>query len=268
LEDAGVIRSALAYKIYTVLIHDGKGIQAGQYLFAAPQSVVRIAYRTAYGLQVFSNINVTIFEGATSRDITKSVGEAIPDISTTTLYTLAKQNEGKLFPDTYFFYQNTTAQQVVDEMKANFNVQIQKIATSTAAFEASTSYSFNDIVTMASIVEKEATTMRDRQIIAGILWKRLADNYPLQVDPPFYYFLDKTSSELTLADLATDSPYNLYKHKGLPPTPIDNPGIDALYATMHPINTKYWYYLSDRSGVMHYATTYDAHLKNKDKYLN
>ena len=140
--------------------------------------------------------------------------------------------------------------------------------SSSDAFSIKNHVSYDQIVTMASIVEKEATSLADRQIIAGILWRRLADKYPLQVDPPFYYFLNKDSSQLTLADLAIDSPYNLYKHKGLTPTPIDNPGFDALYATVNPTVTKYWYYLSDSKGVMHYAITYDEHLANKAKYIN
>ena len=126
----------------------------------------------------------------------------------------------------------------------------------------------DDIVTMASIVEKEATSTVDRQIIAGILWKRLADSYPLQVDAPFYYLLGKDSAHLTVVDLALDSSYNLYTHKGLTPTPIDNPGLDALSASINPTTTKYWYYLSDKKGNMHYAITYDEHLLNKEKYVN
>jgi UPF0755 protein len=268
LEDHGVIRSALAYKIYSVLIHDGSGIKAGEYLFDVPQSVVRIVYRTAFGIENLNKIKVTIPEGATSKDISEIVAKAIPEIDQKKLLTLAKAHEGTLFPDTYFFYQNTSPEQVVDAMQSNFYDQMQKISTTTQSFMASTSVSMQDILKMASIVEKEANSDSDRRIIAGILWKRLADSYPLQVDPPFFYYLNKTSSQLTLNDLATDSPYNLYKNKGLPPTAIDNPGLDAILATVNPIQTKYWYYLSDSQGNMHYATTYDGHLANKDKYIN
>ena len=119
---------------------------------------------------------------------------------------------------------------------------------------------------MASIVEKEATSTNDRRIIAGILWKRISEDYPLQVDPPFFYTLGKDSSELTLSDLASDSPYNLYTHKGLPPTPIDNPGLDAISATVSPIATNYMFYLSGQEGNMHYAKTLAEHLINKEKY--
>ncbi len=268
LEKQGIIRSSFAYKVYTVLIHDGKGIQAGQYLFDKPQSVVRVAYRTAYGIQGLTKIKVTIPEGSSSKDITTIVGSAIPAISKNDLLLYTKAQEGYLFPDTYFFYQNTTPEQVVKEMKTNFDVQIKSIASTSNSFSQKNKVSMKDIVTMASIVEKEATSTIDRQIIAGILWKRLADKYPLQVDPPFFYILGKDSSQITTKDLATDSPYNLYKNKGLPPTPIDNPGLDALFATVSPTTTKYWYYLSDKKGNMHYAVTYDQHLVNKDKWVD
>jgi UPF0755 protein len=268
LERAGVVRSHIAYRIYTIFIHDGSGIKAGTYLFEGPESVVRVAYRTAYGIRDLAKIKVTIPEGSNSTEITALLGTEIPGFATSTFLVLARLNEGYLFPDTYYFDQNTTPKQAVDAMYSNFDDQTETIASATDAFTMHNGASFADIVTMASIVEKEATSMSDREIIAGILWKRLAAGYPLQVDPPFYYILGKDSAELTAADLAIDSPYNLYKHKGLPPTPIDDPGLSAIYATVNPTATKYWYYLSDAQGNMHYAATYAQHLANKAKYVD
>ncbi|MES2314478.1 MAG: endolytic transglycosylase MltG [Patescibacteria group bacterium] len=268
LTHAGIVRSSFAYKVYAVLIHDGAGIQAGQYLFDQPQSVVRVAYRTAYGIEGLTKIKVTIPEGSNSKDLTSIIGKAVPLIDRKSLLSMAKAEEGYLFPDTYFFYQNTVPEQVITAMKLNFSAQLQYIAPTMQAYIKKNHVTTDGVVTMASIVEKEATSTIDRQIIAGILWKRLADKYPLQVDPPFFYILGKDSSQLTTADLATDSPYNLYKNKGLPPTPIDNPGLDALFATVSPTATKYWYYLSDKKGNMHYAVTYEQHLANKAKYVD
>jgi len=274
LAQAGIIRSSFVYVAYTFLVHDGHGIKAGSYLFDQPESVLRVVYRLAFGIQGLTKIKITIPEGSNYRDLSKILGLNLNEFasstsfSSSTFLTEAKANEGYLFPDTYFFYSNTTGEQVISTMRANFNEQIKAIATSSANFSIKNHVTMKDIVTMASIVEKEATSTADRQIIAGILWKRIADSYPLQVDPPFYYFLGKDSSRLTLADLAVDSPYNLYKNKGLPPTPIDNPGIDALFATVNPTATKYWYYLSDKKGGMHYAITYEQHLVNKAEYVN
>lgn len=274
---SGVIKSAVIYKGYIRLLHDGHGVQAGDYLFDAPQSALRVAYRTAYGIGGLPKIKVTIPEGSDSKDIAGILGKNISGFASTTFLSLAKADEGYLFPDTYFFYKNTTPRQAVDEMRADFDPRITGINSSIGAFVASLSvnssgssngkYSRADIVKMASIVEKEATSSVDRRIIAGILWKRLADNYPLQVDPPFFYILNKDSSQLTSADLAIDSPYNLYKNKGLPPTPIDNPGLDAILDTVNPTDSSYWYYLSDKKGGIHYSATYDGQLANKAKYV-
>jgi len=263
LAQAKVIKSAVIYKGYTRLLYNGHGVQAGDYLFDAPQSALRVAYRTAYGIGGLPKIKVMIPEGSDSTDIAGILSKDIPGFASTTFLSLAKADEGYLFPDTYFFYSNTTPQQAVDQMNADFNMRMSLIGTSTAAFGKS----IGDIVKMASIVEKEATSSVDRRIIAGILWKRLADKYPLQVDPPFFYFLNKDSSQLTSADLTIDSPYNLYKYKGLPPTPIDNPGLDAILDTVNPTDSSYWYYLSDKKGNIHYSATYDGQLENKAKYV-
>jgi UPF0755 protein len=274
LATRGIIRSTFLYKAYVVLLRYDYGVQAGDYLFDAPQSALRVAYRTVYGVNGLPRIKVTIPEGSNSKDISDILAKNISGFASTTFFLLAKAQEGYLFPDTYFFYQNTTPQEAVSAMRADFDARIAGASSSINRFLSSSGissgsrHSQGDIVKTASIVEKEATSSADRRIIAGILWKRLADNYPLQVDPPFFYFLGKDSSQLTLDDLAVDSPYNLYKHTGLPPTPIDSPGLDAIIDTVTPTATSYWYYLSDSKGNIHYAVTYEEHLANKAKWVN
>jgi UPF0755 protein len=176
---------------------------------------------------------------------------------------MAKSYEGYLFPDTYFFYENVTPIQVLETLRDNFNDKIKLALLGIQAFGKP----LNEVIEMASIVEREATSTVDREIIAGILWKRIATGMPLQVDPPFYYVLGKSSAQLTVKDLAMNSPYNLYSHKGLPPTPISNPGIDSILATVNPTKTNYLFFLADRRGVIHYAVTNDDHVANKYKYL-
>jgi UPF0755 protein len=263
LKKEGIIKSAFLFKVYVVLIHDGRGVQAGDYLLKKPESALRIAYRTAYGVQDLPQIKITIPEGIAVSDISRLLVKNIPDFDSKTFITLAKPNEGYLFPDTYYFYQNTKPQDIVDMMHANFDKHTSTLGISAVLFGKS----LKDIVTMASIVEKEATSTVNRKIIAGILWKRIDAGMRLQVDPPFFYFLGKTSAQLTLTDLKNDSPYNLYMHKGLPPTPINNPGTDAIQATLNPTDTKFWFYLSDSKGNMHYAIDHSGHLANKEKYL-
>ena len=120
---------------------------------------------------------------------------------------------------------------------------------------------------MASLVEKEARTIASRRLVAGILWNRLELGMPLQVDAVFGYIFNRETYSPSFADLTTESPYNLYLHKGLPPGPINNPGLDALGATLNPTKTDYLYYLTGTDNLMHYATTYAGHLANQRKYL-
>lgn len=263
LKQASLIKSVIAYKIYVVLLGGSKKIIAGDYLFSEPQTSLRIAGRMVRGDQGIHQIKVTILEGMATPDIGRLLQNKIPNFNYLEFMRLAKPNEGYLFPDTYFFYENVTTEGIVDIMRANFDKQIRKVSLAMNYSGRSAS----DIMKMASIVEKEAAKEEDRRIIAGILWKRMDNNYPLQVDAPFFYTLGKDSSKLTMSDLTSDSPYNLYTHKGLPPTPINNPGLDAIRATLNPIKTEYWFYLSDNRGVTHYAIDHQGHLANKDKYI-
>ena len=127
--------------------------------------------------------------------------------------------------------------------------------------------STSSVIVMASILEREATSSIDRRIIAGILWKRLDGNMPLQVDSTLVYALNKDGDKLTSADLTASSTYNTYKNLGLPPTPIGNPGLSAIEDALNPTATDYWYYISDSKGNIHYAKTYDEQLANEEKYL-
>jgi UPF0755 protein len=175
----------------------------------------------------------------------------------------ARSQEGFLFPDTYLFPENVTAQGVETLMIANFNKRIEPWS---GVIELS-KHTMREIVIMASILEKEATTEEDKAIVSGILWKRISIGMPLQVDATFMYLLGKASSELTTTDLAMKSTYNTYTNRGLPGGSIGNPGIAAIRAAIQPTASQYLYYLSDNNGVMHYAKTFQEHIANKSKYL-
>jgi UPF0755 protein len=127
--------------------------------------------------------------------------------------------------------------------------------------------SLNDIVIMASIIEKEGTNLNDKKKISGVLWNRIDIGMALQVDAPFVYFLGKNTYQLTLEDLQIDSPFNTYINKGLPPTPIANPGIESLKAAINPERSDYLFYLADSEGTTHFSETYAEHLKKKKLYL-
>lgn len=263
LKEKGIIKSAYLYKIYVVMLHDGKGIQAGSYLLDRPQSTLRMAYRTAYGISNLQKIKVTIFEGSNSKDIATILKKNIPLFNSSDFLIQAKKLEGYLFPETYFFNPDVQPDEVIAEMRDQFD---KKIAPIKNAISTSTK-SFSDIMIMASILEEEANNTYDRRIISGILWKRIQEGMLLQVDAPFYYIFGKGSSQLTRSDLATTSPYNTYIHKGLPLAPISNPGLDAIKAALYPGENNYYFYLADKKGITHYATTHDGHVANKEKYL-
>ncbi len=262
--EKGIVRSPLLLKIYVMFLSGHRQAQAGDYLFTTPESAFRVAYRLTYGIQGLPKIKLTFYEGMTVKDIGNSLKKAIPAFDLPSFLALAKPYEGYLFPDTYYFYENTTPEEVAGLMRQTFNEKTKPLLLEIQAFGKSAT----DVVAMASIVEKEATSSQDRRIIAGILWKRISLGMALQVDPPFYYILSKDSGELTAKDLAVDSPYNLYKHTGLPPTPIDNPGFEALRDTVNPTPTKYLFYLSGKDGRMHYAVDLNGHVANKRKYLH
>jgi UPF0755 protein len=263
LESHHIIRSALLFKVYVVLMSGHRQIIAGEYLFDQPQSALRVAYRTTSGIQGLPKIRITVYEGMTAKNIADLIKKNIAGFDRETFLTMAKPYEGYLFPDTYFLYENADPKDVVAMLRETFMEKIKPVLLEVQAFGKPV----EDVITMASLVEREANSSADRRIIAGILWKRIQARMPLQLDAPFYYILNKESAELTRADLAMDSPFNLYKHVGLPPTPISNPGLSAIIDTINPTATDYWYYLSDSKGVMHYAATHDGHVANKAKYL-
>lgn len=264
LKQDGIIRSTLLYRAYTVLLGGKTSVKSGDYLFDQPQSALRVAYRLANGVEGFAAIKVTIPEDLASSDIARLIVRYIPGFDGKTFAALAKPQEGYLYPDTYFFTEKTTPQQAVAAMRQNFDQRIKTLTIPPAFADKK----WSDVMIMASLVGKEAPSTTDRCIIAGILWKRLASGMPLQVDTPFFYIFGRTSAQVTVTDLATTSPYNTYKHTGLPPTPVDNPDLDAISDTINPVDTSYWFFLAGNDGKIYYASDLAGHIANRQKHLN
>jgi UPF0755 protein len=284
-----VVRSQFLFKAIVVLMRGRNRIGAGDYAFTKPENTWTVAERLVNSEQDLQAVRVTLPEGLTSIGMSEilnsalstsspSAFSAVSQFNEAQFLSLASTSEGYLFPDTYLFLPNDTSATVLAVMKNNFNSKFDTILPNVDTFLASTTksgfdYNENDVVIMASIIEKEAASSTDRRIIAGILWKRLESGQLLEADPTLAYANllagqnFQTANALTEKDLASTSPYNTYKYKGLPPTPIDNPGLDSLIDTVTPISTDYWYYLSDSNGVTHYATTYAEQEANQAKYL-
>lgn len=258
-----IIKSPLMLKVAVMILGQKGKILSGEYRFNQPQNLFTIASRLVEGRFGFSKVKITIYEGSTVSDMAITILKSIPSFNASGFVALAKPYEGYLLPDTYLFYENVEPREVIKVMQDNFDKKAGIILNK---------YKLSDegikkVITIASLIEEEVRDYQDKRLVAGIIKNRLEKNLYLQFDTPFWYILNKTSEEITLKDLASDSPYNLYKHKGLPPTPISNPGLESIEATLNPLPTKYYFFLTDKDGKVHYAETYDEHLKNRKKYV-
>ena len=263
LQYNGIIHSPTLFRTLVILSGRETGIQSGAYLFSEKMDLARVTRKMLTTDRGIERIRLTIPEGLNLKQTARLVSEALPGVSSGEFLTLAKGNEGYLFPDTYFFFSNATTGPVVRAMEENFDAKTAEIKSATLLAKKN----WADIVTMASIIEEEAVTNEDQLMVSGILWNRIKIGMRLQVDASFAYLLGKPSSAITAEDLKIDSPYNTYLYKGLPPAPIANPGLRALNAALYPTESKYLYYLSDKDGFMHYAKTFEEHKTNKEKYL-
>ncbi len=263
LYDDGAISSRRIFEMLVLTFGNDKNISHGEYYFNQPTSVVGVALRISgrdFGINL---TRVTFPEGFSNKQIGERLKKELHNFDGELFFNLVKNDEGYLFPDTYTFFPWTTPEQVVTSLKDNFNKKIEVLQKDIS----SSKRSLSDIIIMASIIEKEANGNNDRALISGILWNRIDAGIPLQVDAPFLYLLGKESKDLTKTDLANKSPYNTYVHKGLPPTPINNPGLAAITAALHPEKSNYFYYLHDSEGNIHYAKTFAEHKKNISLYL-
>ncbi len=271
LHDAGeilkknnIIVSSTMLRVAISFMGGADSVKAGDYLFREQENIVRIAWRLAKGDYRLMTVRVLIPEGTTSFEMGDILARVLPRINPTEFEAEARPFEGYLFPDTYFFLPTVTSSEVIEVMRNTF---IEKTALLAESQLPDGATSWSDVVTMASIIEEEARGEKDKQIVSGILWKRIREEHALQVDAPFYYLFGKASHELDAGELEFDSPYNTYLYRGLPPTPISNPGIESLEASLKPTETPYWFYLTGNDGIMHYATTFEEHKENKRLYL-
>ena len=264
LDENGVLRTPVIFKWLIKIMGGQTKVKAGDYLFTERVALPRVAFRMVRGEFNLTPVKITLPEGASRKEMAAILAKNLPNFDKEKFLSESNSDEGYLFPDTYFFFPNTTSQEIISTLRGNFNAKMETLRDDVRKSKKT----LREIIIMASIIEEEAHTMEDRKIISGILWKRIQIGMPLQVDAPFYYAIGKNTYTLTQKDLKTDSPYNTYTRTGLPSGPIGNPGLDSIFAAIYPKTSPYLYYLSDREGNVYYSATFDKHKKNKVLYIN
>lgn len=263
LTNASVIKSPEAFALLVRLMGADKRMHQGEYYFPTALSLPLVIDRLVSADYGIENVKVLIPEGYTRKDMAKVFAQEFPDFQSETFMKDTTGAEGYLFPDTYRFFRTATSGQMIEDMRKTFDLKTADFKKEAEALGKN----WSEIIIIASLLEQEGKTANDRGMIADIIYRRLAKDMPLQLDAPFLYIMNKASLQLTQEDLYTQSPYNTYRNKGLPPTPIASPGIESITAAIHPIANDYLYYLSDKAGVIHYAKDFNEHRKNKELYL-
>lgn len=265
LYNQGVVRNKTALALLVRMYGSADSIKAGDYLFKEPKNLFAVARIISIGAFGLEPVPIRIPEGSDTGDMAIIFEKKLLRFDPEHFLMLATPHEGYLFPDTYYFMPNVREEAIIQVMNDNFIRRTEHLAEEIARSE----HSWNDIVIMASIIEKEASRTTDRHKISGVLWHRLSIGMPLQVDATFFYTHDKGTYHITLAELRDASnPYNTYIHKGLPPGPIASPSVSSIEAALAPTPMTALFYLADRSGNTYYSDTYAEHLRKKALYVD
>ncbi len=278
LEEAGVIESALVFKVEARV--DGNSdtaIKTGRYTFSPGADTGVILSKLTAGRAVPS-VSVTLPEGLTLPETAQAVAEGteIPAgefeaAARRTDYGYAfleeeaiETTEGYLFPRRYDFEEGVTAPQVVDRMLGQYLIETEGLGVAGAVERLNRTE--HELVTVASLIEKESATAGERPVIASVIYNRIRKDMPLQIDATIQYALKRPKESLSYADLKVDSPYNTYENTGLPPGPICSPSLQSLRAAMDPAETDYLYYVLKANDEEHFFTEdYQAFLREKEE---
>jgi UPF0755 protein len=283
LEEQGIIESGQHFEMLVSLTGVQDSLEAGEYEFDRGIPVMEAVNRIAAG-RTASN-TVVIPEGLRAEEIGQILERegivTMPEFMGALDRTLYAQPflsqvessrlDGFLYPAGYEFRRDVTAQEVVDTMLTAFQTNVADVIQLEGQ-----GLTLEQVVGIAAIVEREATEPSENELIASVYLNRLRDGIPLQADPTTQYAVafDPTSvftygywkEELTIDDLALDSPYNTYVYAGLPPTPIANPGFDTIQAVVRPAQTNYFYFVAKGDGFHAFSETLEEHQANVDRY--
>jgi UPF0755 protein len=291
LEASGIIKNAKVFKYY-VKFKNEAGFMAGEYELSPSMEIPEIINRLKTGkvLQKAA-FQLTIPEGKQLKEIAQIIAKAVnlpeeevfnqlndrtfiqkmmakfPDLLTTDIQNpnIKYPLEGYLFPATYPFYKPNPT---VEEMVVTMLEQTKKVITPyLAEFSDEEEFTAHQLLTMSSLIEEEATAKADRKKISSVFYNRIEQGMPLQTDPTVLYAQGKHKERVLYEDLEVESPYNTYKHKGLPPGPIANAGKDSIEAAVQPADTKHLYFLATPEGEVLFTNTLDEHNAAKAEHI-
>lgn len=280
LDKQGLVKSSLAFRILVLSKGLAEKIQAGDFRLNPSLTTEELVSILTHGTL---DVWLTFPEGWRREEFGRRLSANLDSFDYGEFLDLTEAKEGFLFPDTYLIPQEATSSMAVkiltDNFKKKFSSDLEKAAQAGGL-------TTDQVVTMASIVEREAGQDDDRPLIAGILIKRWRNDWPLQADATIQYALGSLRCSWEVknglgsegercdfwkpikpGELETNSPYNTYQYRGLPPTPICNPGLASIKAVIYPKESDYWFYLSEPDGSIHYAETNAEHNQNKKRYL-
>lgn len=281
LEGQKLIRSSFWLKTYAWLANKQDKFQAGQYLIDSSLNIAQIVEMITQGKVIANEVWITIPEGFTfkqmkARLIESGLAQAqlldnkkIDDFKLQ--YEFLADAPGKVdlqgffFPDTYKFEKEVSEKEILTKMLDNFDAKLTGQMRQDIKKQNRTIF---EVITLASLLEKEVKTKFDRQIVAGIFLKRIKDGYPLESDASLSYVFDDKKDRHSIDETKVDSSYNTYLYKGLPPTPINNPGIVAIEAAIYPQDSPYYFFLTKpETGEAVFSKNFQEHNVNKAKYL-
>ncbi|TEB17628.1 putative aminodeoxychorismate lyase [Pelotomaculum sp. FP] len=278
LKKEGLVRSSLAFRLYTRWKSMDSGIKAGQYRLSSALSTPQIIMELVDGRLAVQSITIPeglntaqvadllAAKGLVNREkfISVVANQEFPYSFLSRAPEGDKRLEGYLFPDTYNFNIGDSESAIVETMLKRFQREIDELGF--AALAERNGMTLHQAVTIASLVEREAKADEERPLIAGVIYNRLKISMPLQIDATIQYALGENKPEIYYKDLEVDSPYNTYKNYGLPPGPIAMPGRPSLLAAVNPADTDYLYYVAKPDGYHAFATTLAQHNVNKEMY--
>jgi len=267
LEKEGLIKNKYFFDFYVLIQGKTEKLQAGEYELSSSMGISEIAQKIISGDVVKEEI--TIIEGWNLKDI-GFYFENRGMFQAEELYDERADLEGYFFPDTYQTRKGATLEEIINKAVDNFNKKLTQELRNEIERQGKT---ISEIVTMASLIEKEVKTKEEKEIVSGIFWKRIKEGRPLDSCATIAYILGggNWTFEEMRKEIAKgkeiDSPYNTYKYLGLPVGPICNPGLESIEAAIYPKDSEYWYYLSTPEGETIFSQTLEEHNIAQAKYL-